>query len=355
MSTLFAEIVSVDSIHPHPNAERLDIIKIKGTQTIVPKGSFAPGDKGVYFPPDILISDPVADRLGVAKFLKSAQYEENKSKSRCRVAACRLRGIPSYGFLIPTELTDPVGTNVNDLFEARKYEPPIVVAEGEQAEEYVTFHRYSSPEHFWKFPDVIAEGEPVCITEKIHGTNCRVGVIRGLDGLFHFMAGSHRVNRKQFDAIGRESRYWKPHKDHGVQALLDHLRSGDSNVILFGELFGRGVQDMDYGITDGFRAFDISVRGEYLDYQQFADVCDEFNVSRVPELYVGSFRRDLLDLTDGPTYLAEPNKIASPFKGREGIVIKPLANRYNETLGGRVILKSVSADYLDRKGAEDNE
>jgi hypothetical protein len=47
------------------------------------------------------------------------------------------------------------------------------------------------------------------------------------------------------------------------------------------------------------------------------------------------------------------------FKGREGIVIKPTTERLTNRIGGRLnphraILKYVSADYLDRKGAKDN-
>ena len=40
-------------------------------------------------------------------------------------------------------------------------------------------------------------------------------------------------------------------------------------MVLFGELYGSGVQDMAYGLADGakgFRAFDIAVDGKYLDF-----------------------------------------------------------------------------------------
>jgi len=46
--------------------------------------------------------------------------------------------------------------------------------------------------------------------------------------------------------------------------------------------------------------------------------------------------------------------IKSKFKGREGIVITPLIETWSECLQGRAILKHVSADYLNRKGAQDN-
>ena len=75
----------------------------------------------------------------------------------------------------------------------------------------------------------------------------------------------------------------------------------------------------------------------------------------VPTLYVGPFSRDIVEIhTYGPTTLAEPKDIKSKFKDREGCVITPLVEQRIRGLG-RVILKSVSADYRDRKGAKDIE
>jgi len=50
-----------------------------------------------------------------------------------------------------------------------------------------------------------------------------------------------------------------------------------------------------------------------------------------------------------------PEGIQCAFKGREGCVITPQVEQFYAPTGGRLILKSVSADYLDRKGAQDNE
>ena len=53
--------------------------------------------------------------------------------------------------------------------------------------------------------------------------------------------------------------------------------------------------------------------------------------------------------------MCSPDK-AGPFKGREGIVISPDKERFAVTqwFVGRAILKSVSADYLARKGGTDS-
>jgi hypothetical protein len=49
-----------------------------------------------------------------------------------------------------------------------------------------------------------------------------------------------------------------------------------------------------------------------------------------------------------------PPEAAGRFQGREGCVVTPVVERYDPDLGGgRVILKSISADYLARKGGTD--
>ncbi len=52
-------------------------------------------------------------------------------------------------------------------------------------------------------------------------------------------------------------------------------------MILFGELYGSGVQDMAYGLANGakgFRAFDIAVDGKYLDYDEKVAALERFGV-----------------------------------------------------------------------------
>ena len=73
----------------------------------------------------------------------------------------------------------------------------------------------------------------------------------------------------------------------------------------------------------------------------------------VPLIYVGPFRADLVqEWTNGPSIVPTAADIRSKFKGREGCVITPLTEVYSRALG-RLILKSVSADYRARKGAKD--
>ena len=152
----------------------------------------------------------------------------------------------------------------------------------------------------------------------------------------------------------KKSVYWHPFDLPGVLDLLTDLCDEEYDVILFGELFGPGVQDLDYGVPAGeigWRCYDISINGRYLGWAQLVVYCLAHGVPTVPVIYTGPFSASLVDvLTNGSTTMGE---VKSKFKGREGIVITPLAEAYSDELHGRLILKSVSADYRDRKGAKD--
>jgi RNA ligase (TIGR02306 family) len=98
MSDTPIEVLRIKSVEPHPNADRLEIVKVLGTQFISQKGDFQEGDLCVYFPPDMLIPEHVAERLGVANYLKHSVYPGEYAKTRCRIGAIRLRGVASFGF-----------------------------------------------------------------------------------------------------------------------------------------------------------------------------------------------------------------------------------------------------------------
>jgi RNA ligase (TIGR02306 family) len=354
MANVFVELTAIDDVKPHPNADKLEITIIKGTQTIVGKGEFHRGQRAIFFPPGILIPQDVSQTFGIQKYLKHAEIDG--IKCQCRVAACRLRGEPSFGFVIPApELlrAHPLGSDVSVMWAAKKYEPPVKYSAGDIAPEDIRFHKYTEIENIWRYPDAFPDGLPVRITEKIHGTNSRVGLI-SKDGEFEFMAGSHHTWKKKPEGE-KTSIYWRPLEDERVLNLLTHLCDEENSVIVFGEIYGVGVQDLDYGTKAGYRVFDISVNGKYLDWELLKAACQDFGVELVPVLYEGPFTKELIDrFTDGPTTLSAPDRIKSSFKGREGCVITPQVEQFYAPIG-RLILKSVSADYLDRKGATDNE
>jgi RNA ligase (TIGR02306 family) len=345
MSDLAITVEKIEAIKPHPHADRLEIIQILGTQCVEQIGKYKVGQHVIYFPPGMLLPADVSAELGVTKYLKHARWDGDKIQ--CRVAACRLRTEPSYGFIIPLHIDWPIATDLTSVYEARQYVPPPLP--GEQAPPHDDFHCYTDIAHYWQYSDAIPEGTMVRITEKLHGTNSRVGVVQ-VDGEWQYMAGSHAVCWDQ------PSRYWDPLEDSNVLRLINFLCDEQYPVTIYGEIFGPGVQDMDYGLDySSYRVFDIKVAGQFLNFDDLKDACDFWQVPMVPTLYKGPFRKDLVaKFTDGVSAICDPEHIRAKFKGREGIVITPLMEQWSEELLGRLVLKSLSVDYLDRKGAQDN-
>jgi len=362
MSDTPIEIVSVKEVFSHPNADRLDIVKVLNTQFVSQKGEFVPGALCVYFPPDLLIPEKVAERLGVKQYLKHAVIPGDLLKSQCRISAIRLRSIPSYGFgLALSKVNDffpdesHAGDDVTDVFSGVKYQPPAMIAAGDRLRDLLVFHTYTNIQHYYRYAHALTERTPVRITEKIHGTNSRVGYIytgdfAASDNGFEIVAGTHHRRCAKENVQGRMSLYWTPLQNINLEKMLLYISENynDANVIIFGEIFGNKVQRMDYGVPHarGYRVCDISVDGRYLNWCHVKYYCLFFDIPIVPLLYEGPFSHNLIEkFVNGPTTLCEPNEIQCSFKGREGIVTTPLSETYSEILQGRLILKAVSSDY----------
>lgn len=356
MSDFIVEVCEVAEVKPHPNADRLDVIRVKGWEVITQRGTYKVGDRVTYFPPDTIMPKDFITDHGIEKYVKTARDAEGIMRP-CRIAACKLRGIPSFGFVIPAKLDAQVGDNMISCYGATKYEPPSTaqVRGGEAMRCPPNFLKYDGPERWQEYGDALVEGEDVVISEKIHGRNCRAALIHTGEGVYEFQGGSHNGCQKEFyDEGSARSCYWAGINDD-TKALLSAVSAGRNDVILYGEVYGARMQDMTYGENreQKFRAFDLCINGKYVNYPDFVSLCQKYNVPMVPILYVGPYSREkVLELTDGPTTLCTPDQISSGFKGREGVVVKPTTERTFLKRGGpnRLILKSVSADYLARRG-----
>ena len=175
------------------------------------------------------------------------------------------------------------------------------------------------------------------MTEKIHGTNARIGWVEG-----KLLAGSHGLQRKrpEPEAMGT-STYWFPATLEPVQSLLDELKRQSPVAILYGEVYGSRIQSLHYGRRAGvgFTAFDILVGEHYLDYDDSAALCLRHGVPTVPLLERGPYSLErVAALSRGQTTLPGQHI-------REGVVVRPVQERFDPQVG-RAILKYVSDDYL---------
>lgn len=344
MSTLEARVLPVE-ITPHPNAERLEIGHAFGYQFVVAKGKHATGDLGVYLMDGSVLPDALIEAMGVRDYLAGA--------AKNRVHPVKLRGVLSEGLFYrpaawPAHWHE--GMDVAAELGVAKYEPPVPVemAGKVTAGPRSGIWRPYDIENLKRYPDVFAPGEPVSLTEKLHGTFCAVGIV----------GGERVVTSKGFLPRGTvlvedaKNLYWRAAAQGELHAKVEAYlaETGATEALLFGEVFGAGVQDLAYGLAAGhlaFRAFDLLVttgdrRHDYLPVGDFFAAMARLGIPAVPEVYRGPFSPDVVT-----AHTAGRSTLAGHI--REGVVIKPLAPRTHDTLG-RVALKRVSPDYLMRKG-----
>jgi RNA ligase (TIGR02306 family) len=334
MSSLIVEVCRIDRVLPHPNADLLELAHIKGWQCVVPKGKYGAGALVTYVPIDAVLPPELSERLGVTKYLSNG-----------RVRCARLRGEPSFGLIMDLEDPSwPEGADVRERYGITKYVPPLRPSAGDAAEPHPLFVGYTDVENLRNFPGVFEGGEEVLVTEKLHGTNCRVGLVEG-----EWMAGSMEVRRKQPpEGAEASNTYWFPTTLPGVKGLLEELAGSHRQAILFGEVFGSKVQNLNYGRRGefGFAAFDAMAEGRYLDAPQFLELCARHGVPVVPVLHRGPYSlAQVKHLAEGPTTLGGSHV-------REGVVVRPLRERTDPKVG-RAVLKYIGDGYLFAKGVSD--
>lgn len=319
------EVVPV-KIEKHPNADLLSIVKVKGWQCVVKTSDFENVNLGAYIPIDTVL--PQTEEW---YFLKNYKY---------RVRTVKLRGILSQGLLIPAKPHWKLGDDVTEELGAKKYEPPLPVhLAGDMVRDISGFLKYINIENYKNFPSVFEEGEQVVITEKIHGTNARYGIIDG-----EFCVGTRTTCRNP----SGENIYSRVAREHNIKDKIKNIleETGSTNIIIYGEIFGKSIQDLHYGKQHpDFMAFDIFLDGEFLDYLTFREICERNSITITPEIFVGEFLpQEHLSLSDG---LAFTNTHI-----REGVVIKSLFESFYSEIG-RKILKKISDKYLLRNSRTD--
>lgn len=336
-SPLVIPVAPISNLRPHPNADTLDIAQVLGWQVVVKRGQYTEGQLIVYFPPDTLLPKELSDAWGVTEYLHHQ-----------RVRAVRLRGEPSFGLVMASKTLDwEEGQNVAEHFPGvEKYEAPLRTRHGVHIDNPhglpsdSRFPQYTHIQNLRHYPSILDMpeddlfAEQWIVTEKLHGTNSRIGMIEG-----EWMAGSHKVRRGESDEL-----YWSPKEQ--VERLVKSLARHHKQVVVYGEIVGDAVQSLDYGYEGyaGYYVFDILVDGRFLDVLTVMGLCESFFVPFVPVLGVTGITMACAErMASGSTTI-----VSLPPKRthmREGIVIRPLVERTHPKIG-RLILKYVSNEYL---------
>ena len=364
MSEFIVQMVQIEKIVKHPNADSLSICEVDGCPVIIKTTDFKEGDYGIYIPVEAMV--PTEPKY--FNFLCDPQHP----KTIVRIKAKKLRGIFSMGLLIqiPSGLGKiELGQDLSKRLGITKWiepEPGVQGKPKEKAPWYkialawckhpVRMFKYQilypggevkdpgfmpvyDMESLRKYRYVLQPKELVYVSEKIHGCNARYCFKNG-----KFYVGSH----KSFKKKNPDSWWWKMAWKYDLENKLKKY----PGIALYGEIYGKNVQDLNYGSPQELqmRTFDFydTNRKCFLDYTEFKKLADELLVPRVPELYVGPYSPEVVDpLADGKTTVPGATNI------REGFVVKPVVERRAHV--GRVIFKLVSETYLLRKNGTERQ
>ena len=111
MSTIAVEVVTIDALRPHPNADALELATIKGWQLVVRKGQHEAGQRVVYFEAGTALPRDVAERFGVKQYL--SEKTDISGERVLVVHRVKLRGEPSFGLaVLPDDDSWPAGLDV---------------------------------------------------------------------------------------------------------------------------------------------------------------------------------------------------------------------------------------------------
>jgi RNA ligase (TIGR02306 family) len=417
MSKFEVNIVKIDDVTEHPNADRLTVVTVGGYKCIANKTEegnwrYNPGDLVVYIPEDSLLPEWLLKKSGF--WNEEKQKGTLSGKAGNRVRPVKLRGIVSQGILYPVYSTIDMYSNpdepksihainlehsmmnvikdqnVAQELNITKYEPVVPAnMEGEVGQLYGYTKAYDI-ENIKKYPTVFTETDNVVMTEKIHGTLCQICIF-SKDSL----GDDYKNAKTENNIIKIESTYCPTYatvtsKEMGSKGFVQkQIQSNMNNLYVstlhsliengtianisdnysttivnfrihvFGKIIGKGVQDLHYSYdTKEFRCFDV--------FLYDADI----NTGR----YLNDEELDIfcekMDITRVSVLYRGPysDKVVNKFTDgntvegngshiREGIVIRDV-NEDNKDIrlpGERKQLKSVSDAYLLRKsGTEYN-
>lgn len=356
MSTFKVEIIKIDDVMVHPNADRLELVKVKDWICVTSKGSFQKGDAAVYFPIDSILNHETESKI----FSPDSKIKLDKS----RVRTIKIRGAISQGLVIKPEVffdLDDIyeGEDVTEQLGVKKYEPPTGTpsTRGHQVSKKQVnphFRKYTGIENAKNYPKLFEEGEEVSVTEKVHGSNFRAGYLPysantvwkkikqwfGFVPKWEFVYGSHNVQLQ--NKIFYKG-YYKSNIYEEMVIKYDLKTKLQPGEVVYGEVYGDGVQrGYKYGCKPNERClvlFDLMKCDKWVDTIAFRKWGNERQLNIVPELYRGPFNKEkILSLKDGDSVLDDRQKI------REGVIVKPLIEEH--TYAGRKVLKFISDNYL---------
>lgn len=196
---MYQAIVSSVTVRKHPNADRLQIGSVRGA-TVIVGIDVKDGELGLFFTSDGQLSEQFATANNLVRIKnEDGTYSGGMFDANRRVRAMNLRGVKSEGFWCPVDyLRNVPGIKAatvdnlkdGDTFDTldgvpicnKYYTPQTLQAianrnNSSPAKKVLNFPEHVDTEQYRYVKNDIPLGSVIVITEKLHGTSGRYGLV----------------------------------------------------------------------------------------------------------------------------------------------------------------------------------
>jgi len=332
-----AEIQTINEIIPIEGADRIELAKVQGWQSVVTRKTYNVGDRIVFVPIDTILQPSVWN---------SYLWDKQDPTKPIRVKTVKLKGVISSGLIFPLSILDPfteyeIGQDVSEQLNVQKFIKPISVhlqgiAKGDFPTHLVS---KTDEDNLLSNPEVLNELKScdlLVITEKVDGSSG--SFIKQLDGTF-------RVCSRNLELEDGDNIYWQMAKKYDLQNLMEKGMSIQS------EIAGNGIQKNPLKL-EGIELFVFNIKdlndNSYLSYDDICLTLENTGLNVVKEItrITGDAIKNVT--LDYFQKLANEQKYGND--PAEGIVIRGYKNNetvYSQTLQKILSVKVINQDYKD--------
>ena len=344
-----ASIQTVNAVEPIPNADAIEKIRVLGWWVVSKKGEHKPGDKLVYCEIDSLLPERAE-----FEFLRPCSFKPSQTHADggvtipagFRIKTVKLRGQVSQGIcfplsILPPDAPDEEGADVTDLLGVRKWEPPVPVGMGGKVkggfpgflpktdETRVQVLEASLRRH---------KGKTFYVTEKLDGTSFTAFLRQGEFGIC-----SRNLWMDEADESNVLARVAKGLKlEEKLRAAREKL---GHDVAIQAEVIGPGIQKNKYAMKEvTLRVFSVLNVDTYrlVDHPVKLALLAQMGLEPVPQLGTIVLNHTVDELVA----FSEGTSVLNPQVQREGVVLRPLVEEYDEDIGGRLSFKAINPKFL---------
>jgi RNA ligase (TIGR02306 family) len=344
-----ASIQTINAVEPIPNADAIERVRVLGWWVVAKRGEHHPGDRVVYCEIDSLLPErPEFEFLRASSFkpARTDPVSGDALPAGFRIKTIKLRGQVSQGICFPLSVlpegtSTEEGADVTDALGVRKWEPPLPVGMGGKVRGlFPGFLPKTDETRVQVLEPVLARnrGKTFYVTEKLDGTSFTAFLRGGQFGIC-----SRNLWMDETDETNVLARLAK--RLQLAERLAEvHAKYGWEPAVQ-AEVIGPGVQKNKYELKEvALRVFNVLDLGAYrlVDYPVKMEVVREMGLETVPQLGTLVLNHSVDELVA----MSEGVSVLNPKAQREGIVLRPLAEEYDEDIGGRLSFKAINPKFL---------